>query len=52
MLFLTYDADIDECTAGSCMSAPFLLWVALDVSLVFIATVLVAYGEVNTFSNQ
>lgn len=36
---------IDECTAGSCMSAPFLLWVALDVSLVFIATVLVAYGE-------
>lgn len=36
---------IDDCTTGSCISAPFLLWVALDVSLVFIATVLVAYGE-------
>lgn len=36
---------IDECTSGNCMSFPFTLWVALDMSLVFIATVLVVYGE-------
>ena len=40
------DADIDQCTSDNCISAPFLLWVALDASFVFIATVLVVYGEV------
>ena len=39
-------ADIDWCTSGDCMSTPFSLWVALDVFLVLIATVLVVYGEV------
>jgi len=38
--------DIDLCTSGDCMSAPFSLWVALDVLFVLIAAVLVVYGEV------
>ena len=38
--------DIDLCTSGDCMSAPYSLWVALDISLVLIAAVLVVYGEV------
>lgn len=36
---------IDWCTSGDCMSTPFSLWVALDVFMVLIATVLVVYGE-------
>lgn len=36
---------IDWCTSGDCMTAPFSLWVALDVLFVLIATVLVVYGE-------
>ena len=38
--------DIDLCTSGDCMSAPFSLWVALDILFVLIAAVLVVYGEV------
>lgn len=38
--------DIDLCTSGDCLSAPFSLWVALDILFVLIAAVLVVYGEV------
>ena len=43
--------DIDLCTSGDCLSAPFSLWVALDILFVLIAAVLVVYGEVINIHN-
>ena len=43
--------DIDLCTSGDCLSAPFSLWVALDILFVLIAAVLVVYGEVIKIHN-